>query len=92
MDFLTKPKYDTIEQIRAVKWAGNHMADGKKMEAVDDYVVANRADRALCKEARDIVGREGMGVDEKITDAQLDEHLAMLDDYAAQRARRRRSS
>jgi len=82
MQFLARPKYDTIEQIRAIRWAGNHMSDGKKMEAVDDYVMANRADRALCKEALDIVSREGMGVDDPVTDAQLDEHLEMLDGLA----------
>ncbi len=87
MTFLAKPRYDTIEQVRAVRWAGNHMADGKKMEAVDDYVLANRADRAACKEALDIVSLKAMGVDEKITDEQLDEHILMAED--ARRPRRR---
>ena len=73
---VPKLRYDTIEEIRHIHWAGNHMSDGYKMEAVNDFVLRNYGKNdAACKEACDIVALKGMGIDDPISDEQLADHV-----------------
>lgn len=67
-----------IEQIRAFKWAGNHAADSRKMDAIDAYVGAHhKSDPESCKEALTILERDGMGEDSgPCDDAGLRAYLA----------------
>jgi hypothetical protein len=71
------PVIPTIDQIRAFKWAGNHAADSRKMDAIDAYVGAfHEVDPTTCKEALTILTRDGMGEPGECDDAGLQAYLA----------------
>lgn len=73
----------TIQDVRDLKWAGNHHFDSGRFRAVDDFILENRGDRGVCREAMEIASRNGMGVDEKVSDEQLDEYLSEIRVYRA---------
>ncbi len=73
----------TIQGLRDMRWAGNHHSDSGRFRAVDDFILANLDDREACKEAMEIASRDGMGIDEKVTDEQLDEYVLELKAYKA---------
>ncbi len=71
------PRYDTLDQIKAIVWAGNHSADEAKMDGISDYVDRNyETDPEACKDALHVLSRDGMGVDERPDDEQLAEDVA----------------
>jgi hypothetical protein len=71
------PRYETLDEIRAIRWAGNHAADGAKMDGITEYVDRNyEADPESCKDALHVLSRDGMGVDERPDDRQLAEDVA----------------
>ncbi len=60
-----------------MRWAGNHHQDRVKMDQVHEYVMAtHRVSPALAKEALDIMGKRGMGIEEPTTDEDLAQYVA----------------
>lgn len=78
----------TIQDVRDMKWAGNHHSDSDKFRAVDNFIFANLANREVCKEALDIAAKNGMGVDEKINDELFDEYVAEIRHARARKGRK----
>ena len=73
-----KNMFDTIAQVLAYKFAGNHAADDAAFVAIHSFVARSSTSRAdkLAAENHAIVN--GMGL-EPLTDDELDEHLAELE-------------
>lgn len=65
----------TIEQIRAFKYSGNHAQDGGRFDAISRFVGSD-APMAEKREALQRMQRDGMGVDEPVTEQDVLDYLA----------------
>lgn len=69
---MTKPP--TIEEIRALQWAGNHASDSDSFNAVDE-LLSSEAPMGDKREALQIMQRDGMGIEGEITDQDVLDYL-----------------
>lgn len=73
---MQRPKitFTTIEQIRSHRWGGNAYIDMPAFEAIEEFC-RSTPDRELQREAVYLMGRDGMGIDEQVSDAELESFL-----------------
>lgn len=64
----------SAEQIAELTWIGNHASDSATFGECDAFIKAS-ADREAQRRALYLMVLHGMGIDEPVTDAILDEYL-----------------
>ena len=70
----------TAADIQSLPWVGNHASDYHLFEACDNFM-ATTPDREEAKAAVYAMGKFGMGIDEPVDEAELDDWaLMMVDD------------
>ena len=68
----------TIEEIRAIRWVGNHFHDMKNFQLIDKFLSQSDDRVAMC-EALLIQSRDGMGLKvTSVSEAELDEYLSYI--------------
>jgi hypothetical protein len=67
-----------IQDIRDIDWVGDHHSDmlAGNWQKVDRFVRQPGVSRQEQLEALTLMGRDGMGLDDDCTEAELDEYLA----------------
>lgn len=78
---MQKMTFDSIEQIKAHQFAGNHYMDSDAFNAIDAFVQDEKTSLADKAEALRVMGDKGMGIgrDEHISDQDLvTEYLDLL--------------
>jgi hypothetical protein len=70
----TRPvqKSMTIEQIRQLKWHGNHASDSRTFFVVDAFVLDEENSLEDRMEALNIASSSGMGVESRVTPEEFD--------------------
>jgi hypothetical protein len=67
-----------LQDIRDIRWVGDHHSDmlAGNWQKVDRFVRQPGVSREEQLEALTLMGRDGMGLEEDCTEAELDEYLA----------------
>jgi len=73
-------KQSTIQDIRNIKWVGNHASDAKNFDTVEKFIVQKDPDLDMQEmiEALTIKFRDGMGIPEECSEVDVFEYLEAI--------------